>query len=115
MRSVDVTLQGVQIIAIALDEKNSDLAVGHAENFELRQRRRFGARTHIDPDNAGALDGAIRPGADLVLEILIRQHVRHIEALAGHVKFPAVIDAAQSALLAAAEKQRGATMRAAMI
>src|SRR5262249_5256996 len=39
----------------------------------------------------------------------------HVEAPAGDVEFPAVIDAAHPALLVAAEKQRRAAVRTAMI
>jgi hypothetical protein len=50
-----------------------------------------------------------------VLEILVLGHVRHVEAIAGNVELPAMIDAAQPALLVAAEEQRGAAVRAAMV
>ena len=92
-----------------------DLVVGNAEHLETRQRRRLGARPHIDPHDAGAFDRAVRLGADPVLEVLLRRHVRHIDALAGDVEFPAVIDAAQPVRLVAAEKQRRAAVRAAMV
>jgi hypothetical protein len=51
----------------------------------------------------------------LVLEVLVRWHVRHVEAVAFSVELPAVIDAADAALLVAPEEQRCATMRAAVI
>src|SRR5262249_46376490 len=51
----------------------------------------------------------------LVLEILRRRHARHVDAVSGYVELPAVIDAAQAALLVAAEKQRCATVRAAVV
>ena len=115
MRGVDIALQRLQIIAVALNEECPDLAVGNVQNLESRQRRRFGARPHIDPDQPGAFDRPVRLGADLVLEVLMRRHVRHVEAVAGHVEFPAVIDAADPALLVAAQEQRRAAVRAAMI
>ena len=40
---------------------------------------------------------------------------RHLDALAGHVEFPAVIGAAQAALLVAAEPQRDAAMGAELV
>jgi hypothetical protein len=43
------------------------------------------------------------------------RQVRHLQAVAGGVELPAVIDAAQPAFLVAAEEQRGAAMRAAVI
>src|SRR5262249_61265894 len=74
-----------------------------------------GAIAHVDPDQAGTLDGAVGLGLDFLLEALVLGHVRHVEAVAGDVELPAVIDAAQPALLVAAEEQRGATVRAAMV
>jgi hypothetical protein len=102
MRGVDVALQGLQIVAVALDEADPYLIVGNAEHLERRQRRRLGTRSHIDPHDAGAFDRAVGPGADLVFEVLMRRHVRHVDALAGNVEFPAVIDTAQPVRLVAA-------------
>jgi len=48
-------------------------------------------------------------------KVLVCRQIGHIEAVAGDVVFPAVIDAAQTAFLVAAEEQRGTAMRAAMI
>jgi len=50
-----------------------------------------------------------------VLEILVRRHARHVDAVAGDVVFPAMIDAADPAFLVAPQEQRGAAMRAAMV
>jgi hypothetical protein len=50
-----------------------------------------------------------------VAEILVGRQIWHVEAIAGGVELPAVIDAAQSALLVASEKQRGAAMRTTVI
>src|SRR5262249_54044473 len=79
------------------------------------QRRRFGACPHIDPDDAGAFRGRIGLGLDLVLEILRRRHARHVDAIAGNVELPAVVDAADAVLLVTPEEQRGAAVWAAMV
>ena len=116
MRGVDVALECLQIIAVALDKRDANLGVGHVEDLERRQRRHlFGALPHIDPHHAGALDRRVGLGADLVLEVLQRLHVRHVKAAAGHLEFPTVIDTADAAFFVAAEKQRGAAVRATMI
>ena len=52
---------------------------------------------------------------DLVLEVVLRRLVQHVDAVAGHVELPAVIDAAQAALLVAAEVQRDAAVRAELV
>ena len=49
IRGIDLTFQRLQIIAFALNERHADLVFRKIENFECRQRRRIGMRTHIDP------------------------------------------------------------------
>ena len=88
---------------------------GRSSTSKRGQRRRLGALAHVDPDEAGALDGAVGLGLHLVLEVLVLGHVRHVQAVARNVELPAVIDAAQPALLVAAEEQRGAAVRAAVV
>ena len=56
MRGVDLALERLQIVAVALDEADVDLVFGNVEDLERRQRRRLGARAHVDPHHAGALD-----------------------------------------------------------
>ena len=77
--------------------------------------RRLLALAHVGPDEARALDHLVGLGLDAVLEVLRRRHVRHVDAVAFDVELPAVIDAAQAAFLVAAEEQRGAAVRAAML
>ena len=115
VRGVDLALERLQPVAVALDQADADLSRRHVEDLEARQRRRLRVLAHMDPDEAGALDRAIGLGLHLVLEVLAGGRARHVDAVAGDVVLPAVIDAAQPALLVAAEEQRGAAMRAAMI
>ena len=93
----------------------ADIVVYSATKHIDGQGRCLGAGAHIDPDEAGALDGAIGLGLHLVLEVLLWRHARHVDALARRVELPAVIEAADTAFLVAAEEQRGAAVRAAMI
>ena len=115
MRGVDLAFQRLQPVAVALHQADVDLVRRQVEHLEAGQRRRLGALAHVDPDEAGALDDTVGLGLHLVLEILVLGHARHVDAVASNVVFPAVIDAAQAALLVAAEEQRGATMRAALV
>ena len=92
-----------------------DLVLRQQRRLDHRHRRRFGARAHVDPDQAAALVDLVGLCLDLVLEALRRRDVRHLEAVAFHVELPAVIDAADAARLVAAEEQRRAAMRAAMV
>ena len=114
MRGVDLALERLQVVAIALDEADLDLVLGHVQDLEGRQRRRLSARSHVDPHHAGALDHLVGPRLHLLLEAGRRQ-ARHVDAIAGDVELPAVIDAAQAAFFVAAEEQRRAAMRAAMV
>jgi hypothetical protein len=52
---------------------------------------------------------------DEVLEVALGRHAWHVDAIALGVEFPAVIDAAQTVPLVAAEEQRGAAVRAFMV
>jgi hypothetical protein len=89
---------------------------GRAEHrLERRQRWCYIAGTHIDVDQAAALGHLVRLSLDLLPEILVCRQIGHIEAVARDVVFPAVIDAAQAAFFIAAEEQRGAAVRAAVV
>jgi hypothetical protein len=83
--------------------------------FERRQRRRYRALAHIDVNHAAALRDLVGFGLDFGQGFLVDGQVRHLEAVACRVELPAVIDAAQAALLIAAEEQGGTAMRAAVI
>src|SRR5262249_57691998 len=83
---------------------------GQRVDLERRERRRDLAGTHVDPDHAVDVAAGVRPRADLVLERALLGLVRHVDAAAGDVELPAVIRAAEAALLVAAEEERGAAM-----
>jgi len=59
------------------------------------------------PQIAGRIGG----NADLVLEVVFFGLVHHIDAGAGNVELPAVVDASQATFLVAPEIERDATMR----
>ena len=115
MRGVEIALDRLQPVAAALHEAVLDLVLRQERGFERRQVRRALALAHIDPDEAVLLGGEIGLGAHLVLEILVRRHVGHLETVAIDVVFPAVIDAAQTVLLVAPVEEGGAAMRAAVV
>jgi hypothetical protein len=115
MRGIDLALNGLQVIAVALDEGDANFVIGQVEDFERRQRRDLCLRPHVDPDDARALDCLIGLGFHLMLEILVRRHARHVDTVASDVVFPAVIDAADAAFLVASEEQRGAAVRTTVV
>src|SRR5690606_18294607 len=62
-----------------------------------------------------ALVGRVGPGAYLVLKVALRRFRRHVDACAGHVELPAVIDAAQAVFLVPAKEHAGAAVRAGIL
>ena len=81
----------------------------------FRQRRLLLRRPHIGPQHAAALDQRIGFELDLLAEAAFLRLRRHVDALPGHVVFPAMIGAAQAGLLVAAEPQRDAAMGAELV
>jgi len=115
MRRVDVAFQRLQPVAFPLPRPEVGL-VGRAEHrLERRQRWSHVALAHIDIDETAALGHLVGLCLDLLPEVLVGRQIGHIEAIARDVVFPAVIDAAQATFLVAAEEQRGAAVRAAVI
>ena len=78
-------------------------ARGHVGKFEFRQARLMFRRTHIGPQHAATLDQRIGADFDAGTEAVLLRLRRKVHALAGHVVFPAMIDAADAAFLVAAE------------
>ena len=72
----------------------------------------LGGRPHIGPDDVAELDARVGLELDLLAEAACGRLRRHVDALPGHIIFPAVIGAAQAVLLVAAEPQRHAAMGA---
>ena len=115
MRGVEVVLQALEPVVFLLDDAELDVRGRQVVELEIGEGRRLGAVAHVEPDHAIALVRAVRLGLDLVLEILVRRHVRHVEAVAVHVELPAVIDAAEAVIFVAPIEQGGAAVRAAMV
>src|SRR5262245_25679122 len=81
MRGVDVALQSLQPVALTLTEYRVDLILREEYRLQGRQRRWLGSRSHIDPDQTIALNRLVGLGLDLVLVIVLRWHVRHVDAI----------------------------------
>ncbi len=115
MRGVDVAFETLEPVAFALQYCDRQVLLGNEQRLVHGHGRRLGACTHIYPDQAGALIHLVAPGADLLLEVLRRRHIRHFEATPFDIEFPAVIDAPDAVFLVAAEEQRGAAVGALMV
>ena len=113
MDRVDVAFH--RLDEVALTHRLVDPAFFVEVRQQVGQRRRHGARSHVSPDDAVALNAWVGNRTHLVLEIAFRRLRRHIDAGAGDVELPAVVNAAQSFLFVAPEKHRGASMRATVL
>ena len=107
---IDPALHGLQPIAFLQPLGNEALPVRHQRELPFRQRRLPVGRPHIGPEHPAALDQGIGPQLDLAGEAAFLGLGGDLDALAGHVELPAVIGAAQAALLVAAEPQRRAAV-----
>src|SRR5690242_9136290 len=108
---IDFAFDVLEIIAVLKSLVYVDVILWNQRPLELRQFRHNLLRTHICPDHTASFAGWIGRLTDLLFEAALDRLVRHINALAIHIEFPAVINAAQPVLFVAAEKQRCAPMR----
>ena len=112
VRGVDAAFQPLQPVALLDHLGDVAMRFRRLRPGEFRQRRHVLHRAEIGPDDAAQLGGRIRGEAHLVLEVVLFRLVHHVDAGAGHVELPAVIDAAQAAFFVAPEEQRRAAVRA---
>ena len=112
VHGIDAAFERLQPVAFLGALGDETVRGADRRPFEIRRRRLVLGRTHIDPDHVAALDARIRREFDLVAEAALGRLRRNLDALAGDVIFPAVIGAAQTVVLVAAEPQRDAAMGA---
>src|SRR5262249_32937610 len=87
----------------------------HQRPFEARQWRLQLGWPPIGPDHVAKLDARVRLELDPLAVAALFRLGRHIDALTGHIVFPAVIRAAQPALLVASKPERDAAMGAELV
>src|SRR5262249_6488259 len=109
VRRVDATFHRLQVVAFLRALRYEPVRRRHERPFEAWPRRLELARAQIGPDHVAELDARI--GLELNLPAESRLG-RDLDALPAHVKFPAMIGAAQAALLVAPEPQRHAAVGA---
>ena len=114
VQRIDGVLLALKPVARHFREDDLDKPVLPGERLPVgHQRSRLGSE--ISPDQAGLGFHGIRRDADLVLEVSLRSRdvfIRLLGAAAVLVEQPAVIVAAQPALLDESVRQVGAAMRA---
>src|SRR5580704_8103274 len=115
VRGVDAAFQCLQPIAF-LDHLGDVAArLGHLGPGEFGWRRHLFGRAEIGPDDPAELRRRIGGDVDTVLELVLWRLIELVDAIAFDVVFPAVIDAAQPALLVAPEKQRHPPVRTELV
>src|SRR6185295_10438747 len=72
-------------------------------------------RAHVGPQHAAALDQRVGLELHAPAQTRVVRLGGDLDALAGHVVFPAVVGAAQAAFLVAAEPERHAAVRAELV
>src|SRR6267143_4042609 len=83
--------------------------------LEVRQRRLFLRRPHVDPDDSAQLHARVGLELDALAHAALFRLRGQVHALAVHVVLPPVVGAAQPALLVAPEPQRHAAVGAELV
>src|SRR5262245_313004 len=98
---IDAAFHRLQPVAL-LEALGDETLLGlHRREFPFRQWRLMFGRSHIGPQDAATLDQRIRAQLDLAGEAALDRLRRNLDALTGDVEFPAMIRAANAALLVA--------------
>src|SRR5262249_15894910 len=115
MAKIDAVFHRLQIVAFL--QPLGDETLRWIDLGPLQRRRRWlhGGWTHVSPHDSGFLDAGVRLQLDVLAKAALFGLGRQVDALPGHVIFPAVIGAAQAAFLILAEPERDAAMCAKLV
>src|SRR5439155_15013726 len=112
---VHLAFPALHVITLLKDVVDVVLAFREHVRFEVGQGRRGLAWTHVRPDDPAALYAGIGYGADLALEVAFGGLGGHVDAGAGDVELPAVVDAAQALFFVPTEEERRSSVRAGVL
>src|SRR5712691_11844528 len=115
MRGVDAALETLEPVALLDDLGDVAMRGGRLGPGEVRRRRPALRGAEIGPDDPARFHRRIGASADLVREPQLFRLVHHVHAPAFDVELPAVVDAAEPALLIPPEEKGGLTVRAALV
>src|SRR6266481_1405981 len=115
MARVDASLHGLQPIAFLKALGDEALLGGDSGELPFRQRRLLLGRPHISPQHRPALHQGIGFELDLLAEAALARLRGNVDALAGHVVFPAMIGAAQAGLFVTREPERNPAVGAELV
>src|SRR5687768_9526725 len=104
MSGVNAALDCLGVIAVLNVPRDVPMALWHSHPLELRQLRLQLARTHVGEQNSCRLLDRVRRYLDLVLEDAVFILRGHVDAVTFNVELPAMVCAAQTAFLIAAEE-----------
>src|SRR5207248_6001426 len=106
VRRVDPALERLKPVALLPGARHVAMAVRNAGEVEVGRRRHRLLRAQVPPDDATGLERWVGGRMNLLGEALGLVHL--IDAVALDVELPAVVDAAQPALLVAPQPERDA-------
>ena len=112
---VDAAFERLQPVALLQPLRREGLALGDGDELPLGQRRLLRGIAEVRPEHVAALDQGVGLQLHVFAEVARLRLARHLDGLAGDVVLPAVIRAAQAALLVPAEPERDAAVRAELV
>jgi hypothetical protein len=116
MGGIDFALKRLQPVAFLNPHRDVHLLLRDQIPFQVRQRRGIGrVRAHIGPKHPVSLLAGIGLDPGAFLEAAARRLSRHVGHRAGHIEFPAMVDAAQSAIFVSPKDQRCAAVRTGLV
>jgi len=115
MGGVETAFEPLQPVALLNDLADVPVRLRCLGPGEFRSRRHALGRSEIGPHNPAKLDRRIGGDVDLMLKLVLLRLVQLVDAGAGDIELPAVVDAAQPAFLVAPEEQRGAAVRTILV
>src|SRR6185312_12724404 len=115
MRGIDHALEALHPIAGDARFDDDAMRGGQLGELESERRRLQFRRAEIGPDDAPRLAQRISPRTHIGLELARLRLRRRVDDAPCHIELPAVIEAAQPAILGAAQNERRAAMRAELV
>ena len=112
MRRVDLAFQYLRPVAVDPHFGGADLGVARRRESRRFKVAHFVGRAHVAPDKPAGFACRIGFMLHAVGYEAVGRLRRHLDDVAVYVELPAVIEAAQAAILVAREHQRGAPVRA---
>jgi hypothetical protein len=115
VRRVDLAFEDLRPIAAHPDLGGADARIRHRRESGCLEFAHLLGRAHVGPYEPAGLARWVGLVPDALGNEAVGGFGRHLDHIAVHVEFPAVIKAAQAAFLVAREDQRCAPVRAVLV